>query len=405
MKSKHLICIFLLLCLILCACSPDTPTSTTGAPDEEDDDIIITLKTDAFTLQTEETAQIEYSASAQNAPVTFSSSDVNVATVDSDGLILAVGKGNAVITVSAGEYSKAYVNVTVAAENLKALPSIVLANTELELICGTEFNLNATVKLGVQVLDDAVLTWDSSDESVLSIEEGIITAKKAGTATVTVSTQVNGLAATATCEVAVYDYYRIELDRESVYTAVGKEFTLNARVYDIDGNEVLPLEGELEAISSDASSVVVAGSGFRVIHLGAPSVGFRFRGNVATIPVEIYSVNADFFTGSVKDYYGTVAGETFSGLVFESKAYQPHVYFSEYGVEQIKAYAEENGYTTLRVHAYAIVTNNALVLNMTKWFNEKWDYHDLSMSDITTTYDFWSQSEGSTECYLWFEFL
>lgn len=405
MKSKHLICIFLLLCLILCACSPDTPTSTAGTPNEEDDDIIIALKADAFSLQTEETAQIEYSASVQNAPVTFSSSDTNVATVDANGLILAVGKGSAVITLSAGEYSKAYVNVTVAPETLKALPSIVLTNTELELIDGTQFNLNATAKLGTKIIDDAVLTWNSSDESVLTVSDGVLTAKKAGTAIVTVSAQVNGKTAMAACNVTVRDYYRIELDRETVYTAVGQTFELNARIYDADGNEVTPQDGELEAISSDMSSIVVEEGTFRVIHLGTPSVGFRFRGNVSSIPAEIYSVNEEFFIGSVKNYYGTVAGETLSGLIFESEAYQPHVYFSEYGVEQIKAYAEENGYTTLRVHAYAIVSNNALVLNMTKWFNENWDYHDLSMSDITTTYDFWSQSEGSTECYLWFEFL
>lgn len=398
MKLKHLLCIFLLLCMILCACSPDNNG-------EDDDEIRILVTTDMFSLQSDETAQIEYSTSVQSAPVTFSSSDTAVATVDANGLILAVGKGNAVITLSAGEYSKAYVNVTVAPKTLKALPSIVLGNTQLELITGTQFNLSATVKLGTEIVKDASVTWSSSDENILSVNGGVVTAKRAGEATVAASAQVNGKTATAICTVTVHAYYRIELDQGSVFAAVGDRFTLGIKIYDGDGNVVTPQAGELEAISSDEASIVPDGDGFRVIHIGTPSVGFRFRGNVASIPVEIYSVNEEFFTGSVKNFYGTVDGKTFSGLMFKSNVYQPHIYFSDYGVEQIKAYAAENGYTTLRIHAYAIVTNNALVLNMTKWFNDSWDYHDLSMSDITTSYDFWSQSEGSTECYLWFEFL
>lgn len=399
MKIKQLLCLLLAACLLFCGCS------VRPVDDGEDEDVQITLTDSACSLQMGDTFQIRFTTSVENAPVTFSSSDSSVATVDANGLIRAEGKGSAVVSVSAGEYSKAYVEVTVAPEMLKALPTILLGNQQLELITGTSYTMIASILLGTQTLENVTLNWETSDSNVLTVENGRVTAQQPGEVELKVSAEVNGVKAERTCTVTVYPYYRIELDRQTVKTAVGSVFRMSARVFDADGNEVQVEPGELEPVSSDESSIRVVGDAFQTINLGTPSVGFRYKGNVASIPTEIFGVGATFFKGSVSDYYGTVAGKTFSGILFQSGAYQPHMYFSEYGIEQIKAYAEANGYTTLRVHAYAIVTNNALVLNMTKWFNDSWDYYDLSMSDITTACDFWSQSEGSTECYLWFEFL
>lgn len=397
MKLRRILCLFL-MCMMLCACTAEKNPTTV------ENDVIITLEQSECKLVSGETFQVKYTTSVENAHVVFSSSDVKVATVDANGLITAIGKGSAVISVSAGDYSKAYVNVEVAPETMTALPSVLLNNSSLELIAGTQYTLSASVKLGTTTLDGSALTWQSADPSVVEVKDGELSARKAGETTVTVSAEVDGVKTQATCTIIVYDYYRIVLDQEAVNTSVGSTFTLTARIYDAQGNEIQPKVGELVPISSNENSIQVVGNAFKVVSLGSPSVGFRYKGNVASIPVEIYGINAEFFSGSVKDYYGTVDGQTFSGLIFESANYQPHVYFSDYGVEQIKAYAAENGYTTLRIHAIAYVTNNALVLNNTKWINASWDYFDLSVSDITTKFDFWSQSEGSTECYLWFEF-
>ena len=117
-------------------------------------------------------------------------------------------------------------------------------------------------------------------------------------------------------------------------------------------------------------------------------------------------LSASFFTGSLtfEDFTGTVGGETFTGIKATGASYQPHFYFTEDAISAIKAFAAENHYDTLTIHAYANLTNNCLVLNNQCWVVAEWNKLTVSIADLTTAFDFWSQSEGTTELHLRFEY-
>lgn len=132
--------------------------------------------------------------------VTWSSSNSSVASVSSGGVITANSEGTAVITVKTtdGEHI-AKCNVTVIIPRATA---ISLNKNSTELYKGDSETLTATITPSDAV--DKTVSWSSSDESIVTVStKGKITAKKHGTATITVTTKDGGH--TATCTVTVVD--------------------------------------------------------------------------------------------------------------------------------------------------------------------------------------------------------
>lgn len=116
-------------------------------------------------------------------------------------------------------------------------------------------------------------------------------------------------------------------------------------------------------------------------------------------------ISASSFTGiSFAKYSGTVGGVTFEGFRGTASSYQPHFHFTQNAVDKIKAYAAEIDAYTMTIHSYANLYNNCFVINNASWVGRSWDSYDVKVSDLTTSFDFWSQSEGMTEVFLWFEF-
>ncbi len=114
---------------------------------------------------------------------TYASSDESVATVDERGRISAVQAGNTeiTVTVTADEFTKELTfNLEVKEIPLEGIafkeevtPLEEGQSAQLEILFNPE---NTTV--------DRTVTWASSDESVATIEDGLVTAIKAGTTTI-----------------------------------------------------------------------------------------------------------------------------------------------------------------------------------------------------------------------------
>lgn len=117
------------------------------------------------------------------------------------------------------------------------------------------------------------------------------------------------------------------------------------------------------------------------------------------------AINATSFTGSIKPFKGTVGGKTFDGYVFKSVEYQPEAHFTDAAIEDIKKYAEKQGFNALRVWCYPIQKDNSYMVGGYPFELEKWDYKDFKVSKLSDEFTFWSQSQGVTENYMIFEFV
>ncbi len=117
--------------------------------------------------------------------VSYKSSNTSVATVSSDGTITAKNAGNAIITASVGSY-QAKCNIIVSVHPSSISPnkkSLTLEEGNEETITITYNPTNTSVKN---------LTWKSSNASIATVDsKGKITAKKAGSTTITATTQNN----------------------------------------------------------------------------------------------------------------------------------------------------------------------------------------------------------------------
>lgn len=150
-------------------------------------------------LDDQETLVAEVNPSnADNKTVTWTSSDEEVATVNNNGLITAVGKGTATITVKSleNENIKATCTVTVGV----GLESIELNETEVTVKNGENFTLEVTYNPDNTDVNKAV-SWSSSNPTVATVNDsGEVTVHQCtGTATITATLNAdNTKTATAT---------------------------------------------------------------------------------------------------------------------------------------------------------------------------------------------------------------
>lgn len=129
--------------------------------------------------------------------LTFTSSDTTVATVDAaTGEITALKDGEVVITATSSTGLETSCTVTV---NKLMATDIVLNPSELTLVLGGDATLTVEAQPSAGYFGD--VTWTSSDETVVTVVNGTVTAVGHGTATVTA---VSG-DLYATCFVTVSD--------------------------------------------------------------------------------------------------------------------------------------------------------------------------------------------------------
>ena len=136
---------------------------------------------------------ISYSPEGASAKrVTWDSSDSNIATVNSSGLVKGIADGKTIITATTDNGTKTTAEVIVL-----PLPSSVSLPNTLAVYVGYSNTLQPSV---LPANSETSFTWKSSDISIATVLSGTITGKKPGSATITVTTE-NGK--TSTCEVTV----------------------------------------------------------------------------------------------------------------------------------------------------------------------------------------------------------
>ena len=143
----------------------------------------ISLNQSSVSLEVGGTVSLTATVSPSNATdksVTWSSSNTGVATV-AGGVVTAVAEGTASVTATAGGKSaKCEVKVE---RKVVAVTGVSLNKTSLTLSPGGSFQLEATVS--PSNADDKTVKWTSSDDSKVTVENGLVKAVSPGSATVT----------------------------------------------------------------------------------------------------------------------------------------------------------------------------------------------------------------------------
>ena len=189
MKTKSFFCCAILSIVIVSCVKEPQPIRVSS----------ITLNSSSLELVEGESADLVATISpkdADNQTVIWSSTNGSVASV-SNGKITALAPGSTTITAKSDDGGfTASCSVTVVAKIIN-VSSLSLSIAELTLTEGDSETIIATVK--PDDATDKTVTWSTSDESIATVDGGIITAIKEGTATITAKTGDKE----ATCSVIV----------------------------------------------------------------------------------------------------------------------------------------------------------------------------------------------------------
>lgn len=195
-------------------------------------------------------------------PVTFSSSDENVATVSAQGKIVAVNAGSAVITATCGEQT-AQCLVTcdfayVGSENPDDAPELSLSSEDLTFFGpGERYQLQV-----IGAPEDESISFVSSDENVVTVQaDGTLRAQHGGTATVTVTVgKYEPMTCIVRCSFGDENNGECQISNSDVTMGVkGETFQITLR--DASGAKITGLlwvSSDLEVCSVDGTGVVKA---------------------------------------------------------------------------------------------------------------------------------------------------
>ena len=152
-------------------------------------DASVSVDVSSVDLKVGENYTIHATTTPDNLNVTYKSSEESVITVD-NGFIVAVGEGNATVTVIVGDnevyaLNSTVVNVTVS----KIQTEIIIVNETLDLKVNEEVDVGAS--LNPKDAPVGELVYESSDESIVKVENAKIIALKQGIAAVNVSFKGN----------------------------------------------------------------------------------------------------------------------------------------------------------------------------------------------------------------------
>ena len=263
------------------------------------------------------TATITPSNATGDKTVKWSSSNEAVVAVDSNGKVTAKKAGTAVITVTSSNGKSASCTVTVKQKEI-AITGIGLNKSTTSLTEGESETLTATIAPS-NATGDKTVKWSSSNGAVAAVDSnGKVTAKKAGTAVITV-TSSNGK--TAGCTVTVKQkeiaITGISLNKSTTSLTEGESETLTATITpsNATGDKTVKWSSSNEAVAAvDSNGKVTAKKAGTAVITATSSNG---KSASCTVTVK----QKDTYTG-LRDVNGTLtyfnngqADKTYTGFV------------------------------------------------------------------------------------------
>ena len=231
----------------------------------------ITVERDDIEMNVANTTEINATLTPSEAgELDYTSSDVSVVTVNGIGEITAVGEGRAIITVRFIEndiYAASSINITVTV----ALNNASVSAEDISMIIGDNATINVTTSPeGLNV------TYTVDDSGVVSLENGVLTALREGTAKINLTVGGDGKYVLNSTEITV-TVSKVEtsvsIESDNIEINVGDSAEIKA--------SLTPSEaGELEYTSSDVKVATVDSLGkITAVGAGTANITVKFAGN------------------------------------------------------------------------------------------------------------------------------
>ena len=236
---------------------------------------------------------------AYNRLAVWKSSDENIATVDENGIITALSEGTAEITATAGDVTVSCSVTCKASQKETENPE----ESKQEVLKFTEYT--ETAQLGVNY--DGEVLWTSSNPSVVTVENGLVTAVGNGSAVITV---VAGDKKAETSVEVSYDYY---LDKTELLLISGTKTQLaftsanNQKVY----NTLAVWNSSDESIVTVDSAGIITAVSAGTAEITATAGDVSAVCKITVQSPEIQAKNTELTEGSsmalsIPDYEGSV---------------------------------------------------------------------------------------------------
>ena len=252
-------CCLIVFLVTLTTCGRDSPTRPSMASSITVTPATATLTTTGQTVQLNASVRDQVGNTIDGASVIWSSSNANVTTVSTTGLVTAGQNGTAIITAASGGVSgQSAITVDVpVATTVTITPSSANLTT-----VGQTVQLAAVVRdRRGRPLPSAVVTWSSSDEHVATVDsQGLVTATGPGSAEITArSGEVAGMMTVSVMQ----QVHTITLTPPTASIVVGDTLRIAAEATDANGNAVSNVSytwtSSNEAVASvDADGLVTA---------------------------------------------------------------------------------------------------------------------------------------------------
>lgn len=222
----------------------------------------VILNSTKVTLESSQMFQLKAHVS-DNSSVTYKSKNRKIASVDEFGNITAIAPGETIITVSANKVKKPCKVIVKA-------PVIHMNKTSISLY------RNQTATLSVTTSNGATPTWKSSKKSVVTVsKDGLLTAKKHGTATITAT--VNGVS--TTCSVTVLQP-KIYVPNTSCKLSVGDSKLLYVKVSSGNKPKFTSSNKKVVTVSRDGQ-LTAKKAGTAYITISEDGIKIKYRVTVA----------------------------------------------------------------------------------------------------------------------------
>lgn len=208
-------------------------------------------------------------STTSNQNIVWKSNNNSCASVTSDGTVSANATGTATITATTSDGTNLSASCVIVVTN--PVISVTLDKTSAEMMVGQQIVITASCI--PSNADNTSITWSTSDNTVATVENGVVTAKKLGNATITASS-ANGIEAKCSINVVPTPISSLTLNESTISIVKGQTFTLSCTIFPDDAtNKELIWSSDDEGVAKVNDNGVVTGvsTGNTIIYVKAKS--------------------------------------------------------------------------------------------------------------------------------------